>query len=131
MSSTSLTHRVARWWKPQPIPLPKVHHQLALLPASQRFAEVLSYSVARFEYWISPGGALREWTRLNLAVAFLIGIPALIVVPIGTYLLWQFTTWSNYLVQIAKNFVLFPVMMLAAVALLTALLGIVRAMLGK
>ena len=35
--------------------------------------------------------------------------PALIVVPVVTVLLAQFTTWTDSLVQIAKNFLLFPV----------------------
>jgi len=80
------------------------------------------------EYWISPGGGLREWARLNLALALCIGIPVLCFAPIITLLLTCFVSWSDSLVHIVTNLLLIPVIALAAVAIITALLTMLRKM---
>ena len=121
----------AKLWNPTPPQQPTVNRELARLPAAQRIAEVFRYTVLCFEFWVSPGGGLREWARFNCAAALFIGLPALIVVPIITLLLNQLTSWTIYLVQIAGNFVLFPVMMLAVVAIVTALLCFIRGLLRR
>ena len=69
---------------------------------------------------------MREWLRLNCWVSIFLGIPALIVVPVITFLLNQFTTWTALLVQIAKNLVIFPIIAVLAIALITAVLFVVR-----
>jgi len=123
--------RALQLWHPTPLAPPSVNHALPRLPAIQRYSEVVRYSWARLEYWVSPGGQLRAWARFNVGLALFLGIPAVCVVPIITLLLGQFTSWTNYLVQIAQNFVLFPLLMLSAVAVLTALLCFLRGLLGK
>jgi hypothetical protein len=127
----SIRRQFHRYWHPVPLEPPQVHLNFSRWPALQRGGEVLRYSLLRLEYWVSPGGGLREWARLNVAVALLLGIPALIVVPVVTVLLGQFTTWTDSLVQIAKNFLLFPVIMLASVALVTALPCGIRGFIGR
>jgi len=53
---------------------------------------------------LSPQGGLRwAWLKLNLLVAMVIGLPALIVVPVVTFILSGFATWSGFLAQIADN----------------------------
>jgi len=69
---------------------------------------------------------LREWARLNVALALLIGIPVLIFAPIVTLLLTCFVSWTDSLVQIVTNLVLIPVIVLMAIAVITALLTILR-----
>jgi hypothetical protein len=122
----SIRGRFIRYWHPQPLTPPKVHRKLSQLPAGRRIGEVVRYSWLRLEYWISPGGGMREWARLNVALALLIGIPILVFAPIVTLLLTCFVNWTESLVQIVINLLLIPVIGLAAVAIITALLAILR-----
>ena len=113
-------------WQPQPLEPPRVDPELPELNSLQRSAESLRYSTLKTEYWMSAGGTLREWLRLNCIVAVVLGIPAFIVVPIITFLLSQFTTWTALLVQIAKNLVVFPIIAVVAIGLITAVLFAVK-----
>jgi hypothetical protein len=113
-------------WKPKSIEPPEVDRALSKLPPIQRAAEVVRYSVLRIEHWLSPNGRLREWIRLNILAALLIGIPALIIVPILTYLLGQFVTWMMFLAAAAKNLVVFVGYMLLATAMISAAVMILR-----
>jgi hypothetical protein len=122
---------VMQLWQPTPLAPPSVNRALPRLPAIQRYGEVVRYSALRLEYWLSPGGRLREWARFNIGIGLLIGIPAVCIIPIITFLLGQFTSWSNYLVQILKNFLLFPLLTLGAVAVATVPLCVIRGLLGK
>ena len=88
--------------------------------------EVLRFSILRLEYWVSPGGGLRQWARFNVGLALLIGIPALVLAPIITLLLTCFVSWTESLLQITINLLLIPVIGLAAIATVTALLTILR-----
>ena len=94
--------------------------RLAKLSTIERVAEVVRYSILRTERWLSPRGHLREWLRINILAALVIGISALFVVPILTYLLGQFATWMAFLAEAARNFVVFISYMLVAAALITA-----------
>ena len=122
----SIWAHFVRYWHPQPLTPPKVNRELSRLPAPQRIGEVVWYSLLRLEFWVSPGGGLREWARLNVALALLIGIPVLIFAPIVTLLLTCFVSWTDSLVQIVTNLVLIPVIVLMAIAVITALLTILR-----
>lgn len=121
---------VIRFWNPTSLARPVIT-DLGKQGPIQRATMVLWYSALRVEYWISPSGSLREWIRFNITLALIIGIPALLVVPIVTVLLWQFTAWTDYLVQIAKNFLLFPVIIIGAGAIITAFLCFLRVLLRK
>jgi hypothetical protein len=111
-------------WKPTPIDLPQVDQSVSELPPIERSAEVIRYSVLKMEHWISPQGRLREWLRFNLAAALFIGIPALFVVPVVTFLLWSFVTWADCLAMAAWNLVRFVGSVIAAIALITAALAV-------
>lgn len=112
--------------EPDPIEAPKVHPELSEMNSLERAVEVSRYSILRLEWWLSPDGALREWLRFNLLIAVVLIIPALLIVPVITYLLGQFATWSAFLVQIARNLVLFPLLVIVAMALFSALLTLIR-----
>src|SRR5687768_5090903 len=118
-------------WKPLEVKKPAVDPELHRLTDVQRSAEVFRYSVLTTEYWLSPKGKLREWLRLNVLVAVVIGFPALFIVPIITYLLGQFVTWTELLMQIGKNLLVFPVTVIAAIAVFTALLCFIRVLLHR
>jgi hypothetical protein len=113
-------------WNPVSLEVPTVPEDLQDLTGLGRGVEVIRYSVLRLGYWISPAGSLREWQRWYLAVGITMGIPALIIVPVGTYLLGQFVTWSALLVQIAKNLLIFPILAVVLLALLTGLVLFVK-----
>ena len=106
-------------WQPKPIERPRIDRSFLKLTPIERSAEVLRYSLLKAEHWLSPNGRLREWLRLNILAALIIGIPALIVVPIVTYLLGQFATWTVFLVKVARNLVLFIAYALASVAMIS------------
>lgn len=113
-------------WNPSKLESPRVDPLLTELNPLQRSAESLRYSTLKTEYWMSAGGTLREWFKINCCIAVVLGIPALLVVPVVTYLLIQFTSWTALLVQIAKNLVVFPIIAILAIALITAVLFAAR-----
>ena len=106
--------------KPEPITKPSVNRSFVRMRPLERAAEVLRYSALKTEHWLSPNGRLREWMRLNILAAFLIGIPALIIVPILTFLLGQFATWMLFLAQAAKCFVIIVGYVLLGIATISA-----------
>ena len=106
--------------KPEPIAKPSVSRSFLNMGPLERAAEVLRYSALKTEHWLSPKGRLREWMRLNILAALLIGIPALIIVPILTFLLGQFATWMLFLAQAAKCFVIIVGYVLLGIAMISA-----------
>lgn len=90
-------------WQPIPVPKPEVDPDLPQLPAIQRSAEVLRYKMLQLEFAISPEGGLRGWLKLNVLLALLIGIPALFLVPIITFLVSSFASWTGFLLEAAMN----------------------------
>ena len=118
-------------WRPKAIGAPKLQRSFLKLPPIQRAAEVLRYSLLKAEHWLSPQGRLREWMRLNILAALFIGVPALIIVPILTYLLGEFATWMLFLAEAARNLVLFIGYLLAGVAMISAALMFVRSRMRK
>jgi predicted RND superfamily exporter protein len=83
--------------------------------------EVLRFKLLELEYGLSPNGGLRAWLRLNMLVCVLLGTPLLLIVPIITWFLSSFTTWSAFLRQASLN-VLY--MMLAIAATVTIAIAI-------
>jgi len=118
-------------WRPNTLEPPTVDPELTNLTALQRSAESFRYVALKTEYWISAGGTLREWLRLNCYIALILGIPALFVVPAITFLLTQFTTWTALLVQIAKNLIVFPILAILAVALISAVLSVTKSFISS
>lgn len=90
-------------WNPSRIKLPELDPHLEALPPVERVSEVLRFSVLSVEAAISPNGGLRAWLKLNVLVALVLAIPAALVVPVITYLLSGFSTWSQFLAEIANN----------------------------
>lgn len=107
-----------RDWKPTPLKPPKIQKDFAKQSVVQRLSAVFRYSVLSLEYWISPGGRLREWFRFNAVTALFIGLPAMLIIPIITFLLTQFTAWT---IAIAKTLLLIPAAVLAFIGLISGL----------
>ncbi len=91
------------------------------MPALQRCAEVLRYALLRLEFWISPRGWLREWIRINVGFALFIGIPAILLLPIVSFVLGQFTVWAFSLVELLKSLLQILALCWVVVALVAAL----------
>ena len=111
--------------------MPQVAPAFTQTDQIQRATEVLRYSVLKFEYWLSPNGNLREWLRWNTSVAIILSIPTLLIVPVITWLLGQFATWSALLVQIASNLIVFPITGILTIALLSAVFLFIRLILPR
>jgi hypothetical protein len=116
-------------WQPVKLSVPRLDPEVTQLDPIQRTGEVLRYSVLGLEYWLSPGGSLRQWIRLNVCIAVVLTVPALLIVPVVTYVLGAFATWAELLVRIAKHLLVFPLAAIALVALVSALLFLVRSLL--
>jgi len=110
-------------WAPRSLTRPEVDPALTALPPVERAAEVLRYSAAKFEYWISPGGHLREVVRLSILLAALLALPVLMVMPLVTLFLAQIAGWTDLIVKILLN--------IAAIAFGIALASILLRMFAK
>ena len=108
-----------RAWRPTPPNPPRIDPDLTSLSALPRVTEALRYSILEFERAISPNGGLRAWAQLNVLVALVLAIPALLLIPVGTLLLSGFATWSQFLREIFVN------LLVAAVALFLGILVLV------
>jgi hypothetical protein len=115
-------------WQVQPLVKPEPDPLLEDMTAIERSAETLRYSLLRAEFFISPQGHLREWLRLNLFIALILGSTSVLIVPIVTFVLTEFTTWTSLLVKIVKNLLLIPSGILASIALFSAVVFILRLM---
>ena len=114
-------------WQPKPIEPPTVDPDLEDLSGVQRSAEVIRWSVLSLEFWLSPLGRLREWVRLNSKLCAILIVPALLVLPLITFILIQVTYWLALLVQMTGNLILFPLAALMALLAISAVVLMVRA----
>ena len=75
-------HReLRRLWKQEPLDRPTANLELTPDSWVERGAEVLGWSLARFEYWLSASGWLRAWLRLNLFLSVLLMIAGVLLLP--------------------------------------------------
>ncbi len=91
---------------PKEIRPPIIDSDLEKLNGLERATEVLRYMILALEWWLSPNGRLREWLRLNGSISAVLLIPAVLVAPLVTLILWQFFTWTVFLNQILWNIVI-------------------------
>lgn len=101
----SILNRVLR---PEPLLPPAIDPDLLALGPLERAGEVLRYSLHQAEFWLSQTGLLRAWLRFSLRCALLLGVPALLLAPVISFLLHQGKTWAELLVEITRNLSLIP-----------------------
>jgi len=116
----SLIHTIKLNWQPTPLAEPSVDREFQNMDLLQRTSEAVRYSLLSLEWWLSPGGTLREWLRFNTVIAAVLSMPALLVVPLVTYLLGQFATWTALLGRIAGNLIIFPLTVVCGIAVVSA-----------
>lgn len=97
----------------------------------ERSAQVTVYSILSLEWWLSPKGTLREWLRLHSKLGCLLLIPAVLILPLVTFILWQVVGWMGALLSLASHLILFPLAVLLALVLCLFVLAVIRTMLGK
>ena len=126
------TRTLLVFWCPHEIGRPRVEPDLSRLGPVERSAEVIRYSLCRAEYWVSPNGWLREWFRINLWAAVVLAIPALLVAPVGSYLLERVAAGSGLMAEVVHNLAQVPealrsgVVIVAVVALIFVLKFVFR-----
>jgi hypothetical protein len=95
---------VASSLPPLPVPLkPPICEDLEDLPAIQRVYEAITYVVLCLEYAVSPKGGLRQWIKLTLSLALLIGIPVAFFLPVFEGLNSIFYNVSNISLSIVTT----------------------------
>lgn len=133
--SNSRRHRLRdffrKHWQPEEINPPTVDPDLEYLDAATRSCEVVRYSLLSLEWWLSPNGTLREWLKLNGKISSMLVIPAVLVMPLVTLIIWQVAKWMNWLVGIAGHIVLFPLVALAGIVVALVVVAILRTIFGK
>ena len=113
----------------RPLEPPALDARFSRLAALERASEVLRWHARRAEYWISPGGHLRAWLRLNICLALWLGIPAVLLTPVVTLILTTAVGWSARLAEIARNLAVIPAWLgsgLMAITGITFLLRLIR-----
>ena len=83
------------YWDPQPIHRPVIDPEFQDLAWPQRSVEVVLYWFGRIEHWLSPGGWLRAWLRLNIWIAVFLSISAATVVPAMAAVMTGLTGWTG------------------------------------
>ena len=113
------TRTLLVFWCPREIARPRVEPDLSRLGPVERSVEVIRYSLCRVEYWISPNGWLREWFRINLWFAVVLAIPALLVAPVGSYLLERMAAGSGLMAEVVHNLAQVPEALRSGVVVMT------------
>lgn len=120
--ATKAREFLQKHWQPQPIASPTVDPALHQLSGIERSAEVIRHSLLSAEYWIASNGWFRAWFRLNVRLAVIVAIPALMIVPLVTFALGQFSNWASLIAQTSTNLLFFPLTALLMVGLISALI---------
>jgi len=92
-------------WKQEPIDPPKP--ELELTPDSwvERGAEVIGWSLASLEYWLSKSGWLRAWLRLNLLLSIVLTSAGVLLLPPVARVLEQLARGSHWFAEIVADLV--------------------------
>lgn len=124
-----LKRTLIQHWRPEPLTVPEVDHDLPRLTAIERAAEVVRFMFSKLEYALSPLGHLREFMKLNIRVAVSIALPVFMVAPLVTMAITQFKAWTVMLVETCSSFVLFPLSVVLSIILVCGMLYIGRSIL--
>jgi hypothetical protein len=92
-----------RVWGPAPVPKPVIPTDLEYLTWPERSVAVVGHAMLSLEYWLSRGGWLREWVRLNLWLAVVLIVAALLVIPPVTAVLEGFRDWTGLMSATMSN----------------------------
>jgi len=110
----------------EPIRKPVVNNQLEALNGLQRVVECFRYTIACIEHWISPEGHIREWLQRNLLLGAWMIVPAIFVMPVVGFILWQLNAWLSMFNGILGKLIVLPVLFLLAFVVIKTALTLLR-----
>ena len=93
------------FWKQEPVPRPRSSLELTSESWVERGAEVLGWSLARLEYWLSESGWLRAWLRLNLFTSIVLTAAGVFLIPAVARLLEETARSSHWFAAIVADLV--------------------------
>jgi hypothetical protein len=93
------------FWKQEPVPRPRSSLELTSESWLERGAEVLGWSLARLEYWLSKSGWLRAWLRLSLFVSIVLTAAGVFLIPAVARLLEETARSSHWFAAIVADLV--------------------------
>lgn len=82
-------------WQPRPVPRPRLSPEFDRMAPFQRSVESVRFTLAAAECWLSPGGGLRAWLRLNAIVGLVLCITAVLAVPTITHVFGEIVAWTR------------------------------------
>ena len=101
--------------QPQAVQRPRIDPKLEELNAVVRSTECLRHFVLSVEWWISPGGQLRQWMKLNVCLAAFLVIPAVLLMPIISLVLHEVDNWLSMLLSITRKVILLSILVSVAI----------------
>jgi len=84
-------------WKQEPVSPPVPDLELTPDHWVERGAEVIGWSLARLEHWLSASGWLRAWLRLNLFLSIVLTSAGVLLLPPVAQVLEQLARSSHWL----------------------------------
>ncbi len=114
-----------------PICKPVVNTHLGQMNGLQRATEAFRYAVLSIEFFISPEGQIRKWTRTTTRIAVFIAVPTFMAFPVVTVTLWELESWIHSLTTIAGKLIFLPIVALFAVISISIVLRILRAFIKR
>lgn len=114
------------YWQPKPLTQPTVDVRLPTMNGLHRAAESWRYNILCWEYWMSSKGNMREWTRLNFRLFAWLFIPAVLVMPVITFILCQFTTALSMLTSICGQLIVLAILFLLALLVIRFVLALIK-----
>lgn len=84
-------------WKQEPVSPPVPDLELTPDHWVERGAEVIGWSLARLEHWLSASGWLRAWLRLNLFLSLVLTSAGVLLLPPVAQVLEQLARSSHWI----------------------------------
>jgi hypothetical protein len=119
MNTHEFWHGIKATWQPHPVSAPRVDHEFMGMNGLNRATESWRFNILSLEYWLSPGGVLRQFIQLMIWLAILLLTPVLLIFPLITFILATLVKWTVLLTSIAWKLIILPILFLIG-AIVTA-----------
>lgn len=73
-----------------------------------------------------PDGTVREWLRHSARIGVWLLIPAICVMPLFGFILWQFAGWLALLTSIAGRLIVLPVLIMLAFVVIKIVVALIK-----
>ena len=126
---TRVYRAVKASWNPTRLEKPVVDPSFTEMDALQRSAETFRYNILSGEFWLSKDGGFREYLRHYSRLALLIGVPAIVILPLIGLALTQIAAWAVALAVIAAHMFIIPAILLGLIIALGVALKLLKSLL--